>query len=43
MNEGEVEVRQDELESIRGDIRAIVARLDRLIGDDSDETNPALS
>lgn len=41
MNEqGEV-VSGSELDEIRGDIREIVAKLDRMIGDRSDETDPA--
>lgn len=34
-------VGSDEMEEIRRDIRAVVAKLDRLIGDRSDETEPA--
>jgi hypothetical protein len=32
---------RDEMEEIRGDIRAVVAKLDRLIGDRSEGTDPA--
>lgn len=41
MDEQGEKVSGSELEEIRGDIREIVSKLDRLIGDRSDETDPA--